>query len=274
MSPLSCPDVDERIELYAADECEPAEAEAIRRHLAHCPRCAAACAEARQLVGLLDLRLQEPERLRRLEARLAREAQPRRRVLRFPGTLRRVVSLAAMLLLTVGLVGWLTPRFTPEEGDGGLVVALREESGRDFSREAMQAPAMAPDAERRFAKEDRLPPVLEADRTLQLRNDTDRPMQVWVAGPHTELHFDLTGPRVVSLPVKDGTGPGPPTVTLRPGESRDITIHSPAPEAWSRIEPGDYTLTARLTTMASSPGTGARRITARSAPVPIHVGGK
>src|SRR5439155_21220681 len=97
MSPLTCPDVEARLDLYAADECDPAEADAIRRHLAHCPRCVAACDEARQLVGLLDLRLQEPERLSRLEARLAAaEGAPRRRVLRFPAGLRHVAALAAM----------------------------------------------------------------------------------------------------------------------------------------------------------------------------------
>src|SRR5262249_32761104 len=138
-SPLTCPDVEARLDLFAADECDAAEAEAIRRHLAHCPRCTTAYDEARQLVGLLDLRLQEPERLRRLEARLAAEETPRRGVRRLPVALRRVAALAAMLLLTVALTGWVAPGLCPAETDGGLAMTLREDA-RGGGMEALVVP--------------------------------------------------------------------------------------------------------------------------------------
>jgi hypothetical protein len=274
MSPLTCPDVEARLDLYAADECDPPESEAIRRHLAHCPRCATACEEARQLVGLLDLRLQEPERLGRLEARLAAEEAPRRRVLRFPVTARRAAALAAMLLLNVALAGWLAPGLRLADGDGGLVAALRADDMKSKA-EALFAPdAQAARAGPKATKEperDQPPPAIGL--RLELRNTTDRPMRVWVNGPQTELHFDVSGPGVVSKQAKDAAESPPRAVTLRPGESHVIPIDrlTDGRRSWYWTKPGDYTVAARFTTRASIPGLGDRRITTRSAPVTIHV---
>ncbi len=285
MSPLTCPDVEARLELYAAGECDPAEAEAVRRHLAGCPRCAASCEEARQLIGLLDVRLQEPERLRRLEGRLDAEAAPRRRVLRFPSGLRRAVALAAMLLLTVGLVGWLAPGLVPVADDGGLVVALREEKVR--GAEVLAAPAVSRAAPKEVpmfhsvqrldaAMADEFPPPPPVNLALELRNTTDRTMSVWVAGPQAELRLDLRGPGVASVPVKEKAAVKPQAVELRPGESHVLRINrlTDGRRSWYWTEPGDYTLTARFTTRATIAGLGERRLTARSDPVTIHVEGK
>jgi hypothetical protein len=272
MSPLTCPDVEARLDLFAADECDAAEAEAIRRHLAHCPRCAAAHDEARQLVGLLDLRLQEPERLRRLEARVAAEEAPRRRVLRFPVGLRRVAALAAMLLLTVALAAWVAPGLRPVEGDGGLAAVLREDARG--GPEALIAPGPA-DARAgpKMTKEQavkRPPPAV--DLALELRNTTDRPMVVWVAGPLTELRLDVSGPGVMSRPTEAVAEP-PRTVTLRPDQSHVIRIErlTDGRRAWYWTKPGDYTVTARFITRASVPGWGDRRVTVQSKPVTVHV---
>lgn len=288
MSPLTCPDVEARLDLYAADECDPAEAEAIRRHLTACPRCATACEEARQFVGLLDLRLQEPERLRRLEARIDTEAEPSRRVLRFPSGLRRVAALAAMLLLNVALAGWLTPGLTLVE-EGGLVVALHDEKPRGLPEgKFLPAADVVRTAERATLKEQqeevaaakvtgRLPRLPPVDLELELRNSTDHEMRVWTSGPQTELRLDLRGPRVESVPAKDDAEAEPEAVTLRPGASHVIRIKSLTEgragtrRTWYWGEPGDYTLTAEFTTRASAPGMGQRRVTARSAPVTIHV---
>jgi anti-sigma factor RsiW len=269
MSPLNCPDVESRLDLFAADECDPAETAAIRRHLAGCPRCAAACAESRQFVGLLDLRWQEPERLRRLQSRLDAEEMPRPRVLRFPTALRRAVAVAAMLLLTAGPIGWLAQGLAPAAGDGGLAVVLREEPRRD-GQEAM----FAPGAERVQAKATgHLPPAPEVHLELRLRNTTDRPLRVWVAGPQTELRLDLTGPGAVAMPVRDRVEQVAKTITLRPGQSQVLRITSLTDDrrSWYWTEPGDYTLTARFTTLATSPVLGERRITVRSEPMTIHV---
>jgi hypothetical protein len=291
MSPLNCPDVEARLDLYAADECDPAEAEAIRRHLARCPRCTAVCDEARQFVGLLDLRLQEPERLRRLEARIEAEAEPRRRVLRFPSGLRRAAALAAMLLLNVALAGWLMPGLALVEGDGGLVVALHQEKARGgpeavFPPAADGARAVAKGAPEEFRQQlaeakatGRVPPAPAVDLKLELRNTSARPMRVWVSGPRTELRLDLRGPGAVSAPAKDVAEAEPEAVTLRPGGTHVIKIDRLTDgrpgerRSWYWTEPGDYTVTAHFTTTATVPGVGERKVTARSEPVTIPVPG-
>ncbi len=267
MSPLTCPDVEARLDLYAADECDPAEAEAIHRHLARCSHCAAACDEARQVVGLLELRLQESDRLRRLETRIAAEEEPRRWVLRFPSALRRVAALAAMLILTAGPIGWLMRGLPPAEDMGGLAVALREEPLRR-GPEALFAPAA--DVARAVPKR---APVVNLE--LELHNTTNRPMRVWVAGPQTELRLELRGPSARSVPAKDGTGAKPESVLLRPGATYPVHVTglTDSRRTWSWTEPGDYTLTAEFTTRAEVAGLGPRRVTARSGPVTIPLDG-
>lgn len=286
MSPLRCPDVEARLDLYAADACDPAEAEAVRLHLAHCPRCAAACDEARQLVGLLDLRLQEPERLHRLASRIAAEERPRRRVLRFTPALRRVAALAAMLLLMAGPVGWLMRSLPPAEFAVGLAVALREEPPRGRPQELL-VPGAVVRTEREspelFRQEldhakvtGRVPPPPVVDLTLELRNTTNRPMRVWVTGPPTELTLELRGPGARSVPTRKATEAKAESVPLHPGEVHLIHVNSltDSRRSWFWTEPGDYTLTAEFSTRAEVSGLGTRRITARSKPLLIHVPGK
>jgi hypothetical protein len=274
MNPLTCPDVEARLDLFAADECDPAEAAAIRRHLADCPRCTAACGESRQLVGLLDLRFQEPERLRRLERRIAAEGQPRRRILSFPSGLRHVAALAAMLLLTVGLTGWLTPGLVSSDGGVELAAALREvpaPRGKEaVSVRAVPGPPIGVDAAFQFRA------AAPIDLALELRNTTDRTMHVWVAGPPVELRLDLRGPGVTSVPATDSAEEEPRAVTLRPGESHviHITRLTDGQRSWRWTKPGEYTLTAELTTRARVAGVGERQVTAHSEPLTILVGGE
>jgi hypothetical protein len=268
MSPLNCPDVEVLLDQYAAGECDPAEAEAVRRHLAGCPRCAAACDEARQLVGLLDLRLQEPERLLRLETRITDEERPRRRVPRFPAGLRRAAALAAMLVLIAGPVGWLMRGLPPAEDMGGLMASLREEPARDGPQARF-----APGAELVRGAPKGAPAV---SLELELRNTTDRPMRVWVAGPQTELRLDMRGPGARSTPAKDRAEAEPEVVPLRPGESHTIHVAglTDSRRAWTWTKPGDYTVTAEFTTRAEVSGLGTRRITARSGLITIPLDGK
>jgi hypothetical protein len=277
MTPLDCPEVRDRLDLYAADECDPVEAEAVRRHLAHCPRCVAAFEEAAQFLGLLELRLQEPERLQRLQARLAAEAAPRRRVFRLPA-LRRVAALAAMLLLMALPVVWLTQGLRPAED--GLVVVLREGPAHgapqitksDIARVGPMEKAQPHRADAE-APGRRPPPAV--DLALTLRNTTGQPLRVWVAGPQTELRLDLRGPGAVSLPARGSVEQAPQAVTLRPGEEYAIPITSlrDGRRWWYWTEPGDYTLTAQFTTRATTPDGGQRRLTVRSEPWTVHVEG-
>jgi hypothetical protein len=108
MTPWTCTEVENQIELYAAGESdEPARA-AIGDHLRRCATCSRAYREAQQLLGLLDTRFQEEDRLSRLRALLEVEDQRlkfrRSPVLPF---LRKASALAAMLLVVVGLFQWL-----------------------------------------------------------------------------------------------------------------------------------------------------------------------
>jgi hypothetical protein len=281
MSPLNCAEVESRLDLFAADECDAPEAEAIRRHLATCARCETAYQEAKELLALLDLRLQEPERLQRLEERIAEEEEPRRMVLRFPSAaVRRFAALAAMLLLAVGPLGWLVPRLALV-GDGGLVLAVHQE---DVLRppDALIAPGGV-EAVRggpkeahepirddvKAAKEDDRQRRHAVDLALELRNTTDREMRVEVAGPRTEWHLELKGPggKVVATPEESHPEKAE-AVTLKPGASHTIRI--------TRLEDGHAgdTVTARFTTIASSPGMGERSIAIQSAPVTIPGEGK
>jgi hypothetical protein len=134
MKPLTCSEVEAQIELFAAGECDEPTSSAIREHLADCPHCAEALRPAQQLLGLLDIRFQEAERLERLRQRLAAEQVPvvqsQARILPF---LRRAGALAAMLLVAVGLFLWLRPGPTSgpgDKGDGDL--AIRKTN--DFSQ--------------------------------------------------------------------------------------------------------------------------------------------
>jgi hypothetical protein len=302
MKPLSCSEVKSLVYMYAAGECESEEADAIRQHLADCPRCAAACDEARQFLGLLDLRLQEPERLRRLEDRIAAEAKPRRRVLRFPATLRPVAALAALLLLTVGLIIWLKKDSLPAERDGvqvaerdgvqmaerdgaqiaegGLVAMLRDEPFRGELEAVPGAASELRGAKKEAPREHRVgtdqrPPAV--DLTLWLRNTTDELMRVWVTTPPSEsdLRLELRGPGVAGLPLLRTGNIRTETkiISLPPGSSHAIQIASlvDSHRAWFWTKPGDYTVTAEFTTRVWTERLGERPVVIRSEPLTLHV---
>ena len=126
MNTLTCPQVVEQIELYAAGECDEPERTAIQRHLASCSACARAEREARQLAGLLDIRFQEPDRLERLQRRIESEGRWRPRSV-LP-LVRRLAAAAAVVALAVGLSFWFRS-FSPEGGasEGPLVASLLPE---------------------------------------------------------------------------------------------------------------------------------------------------
>lgn len=144
MKPMTCTDVDEHIELFAAGECAAPMASAIRRHLSGCVRCMNAEVEARQFMGMMDLRLQEPDRLQRLLDRIATESSPvppiaptvpnakqKRRAMPVRSnsfaSRQRWFALAASILLPIGIGIWLTPRDespTPDVARTDLTLAL------------------------------------------------------------------------------------------------------------------------------------------------------
>ena len=110
MNPPTCMEVMEQIDLYAAGECDAAEARRLAAHIAACPSCAPALDEATALQGVLTLRFRERENLLALHERLPRETKPRPVILLL---LRRTAAVAAMLLVMVGslaLLGLWQPR--------------------------------------------------------------------------------------------------------------------------------------------------------------------
>ena len=142
MSPLTCDEVEAQLDLYAAGEGDAAGRAAIQRHLAGCAACARTYREAQQLTGLLDLHFQEPERLRRLHARLDTEERRPLRLPRVPAAPRWAAALAALIVLTVGL------QFVPLPGrrDGSESIAVSAEprafpGGPEMKEVAAAAPA-------------------------------------------------------------------------------------------------------------------------------------
>jgi predicted anti-sigma-YlaC factor YlaD len=155
MTPLTCSEVEARLDLHAAGEGDETERAALERHLASCPNCRRARREAEQLLALLDLQFQEPDRLARLQLRLAQEERKRSapRVLRFS---RPLASLAALLLIAVGLVGLPTGR------PGGMEVADTPRM-MDGSPAAMVAPGRV----QKFAPEARVKATLSTGTVVR-----------------------------------------------------------------------------------------------------------
>jgi hypothetical protein len=124
MNAWTCTQVQDEIELYAAGECDLPARVAIERHLADCPACNAALDEAREMLGLLTLKLREPVALARLQRCLAADVKKQRR----PGVLVFVIrasAFAAVLLLTVGLYLWFKPD-RPDGRGGNLPAAVAQ----------------------------------------------------------------------------------------------------------------------------------------------------
>jgi hypothetical protein len=123
MDPQTCAQVQDEIELYAAGECDSEMAALVSRHVAACPACAKALEESRQMLGLLELRLREPDGLERLRDRLHVEER-RRRSARFL-TFARVAAVAAVLLLIVGVYTWVASTVDRGPGTPAVVAAAQ-----------------------------------------------------------------------------------------------------------------------------------------------------
>jgi hypothetical protein len=138
MNSFTCADVDERIDLYAAGECDEPEAAAIDRHLQDCGPCRQAYQETQQLLGLLDARFQEDDRLHRLRRRLEAEDFQRVHRSRIRPFVRRVASLAALFLIVAVLFQGLGRQEPSRESApvGDLVMRTDEEA--TWSRTVLQ----------------------------------------------------------------------------------------------------------------------------------------
>jgi hypothetical protein len=260
MSPLTCPEVEEQIDLYAAGECDAPARSEVERHLADCPSCARRCDEARRLIVLLDLHGRQAEGLRRLQARIAEETRPRRALRSLTLPARRVLAfhqplraLAALFLLTLGLTWWLPSGagpglsadlaapadFAPQEGraevikhpaDARFTKALASRTARaapTFTLDlAGQTPAAFRERLHTAAGTADLPRPPEVNLALELHNRGDRVLRIWLDRRAT-LTLELLGPGAVTVPARDAAvklfEPGR-VLTLAPGQTGRLPI--------------------------------------------------
>lgn len=289
MSPLECLQIDDLLDLYAAGECDPAGRDAVARHVAGCPRCEAELARARAAAGLLDLHFRAEDGLARLERRLRQQvrlpspARPR------ADALRPLLSLAAMLLVTLGLGLALSRVPAPDPESGSLLVALEAAAQRALmAPAAVRAQEMAVPAAksppvldvdlegkspaqwegliRDGAQADRLPPPPRTDLRLVLRNPGREPLHVDVGGKGFECRLDLAGPRYLRLLAGPGARSLVPRMrlTIPPGGEasipwpRLIAVEEGRAEYLYPLTAGEYRLTVALRVLARRDGEGPR----------------
>jgi hypothetical protein len=281
MNAMTCHDVEEQLDLLAADECDRPTRSAVERHLEQCAACAARYAESRRLVGLLDLNWDAagPERVRR---RIEREERP---VWRRPVVLsfaRQAASLAALLLVTFGLA-LLVPRSPTEEGGPALRLSARvvRDDGPGFKLEMVKTVRAPADMARvpgtadlvtltlprgqsgeefrtqlLHARSDgKLPSPPAVPIALELNNDSSRFLQVRLGDAATRLTLDVRGKGVVRVPAVGVAEPAflrPRALRLEPGQHEVLHVDRLIAGSRGRLEyiyltePGEYTMTAHL----------------------------
>ena len=239
MNALTCDQVDRLLDLYSTGECAAEENKAVEDHLAACPSCTAALARSDQLMGLLDLHYQMPDRLHRLQERLRREPMVRRHPFNRVGA--RVMALAALFLITLGLSGLLMPG--GQDSTSGLNLVANLDWSPDMKRE-MAIPGVRAGTPAAFAARG----LTELDLRLTLTNTGARPVRIDL--DHGLLQFTLTDPEGHSirgtLEPKPTAGQGKEMV-LEPGHHVEVPI-SRFTEMGSRVtleRSGEYTLLLR-----------------------------
>jgi hypothetical protein len=139
-------------------------------------------------------------------------------------------------------------------------------------------------------KSGRYPAPPKVDLMLEIENRTDKEVGFWVAGDPVQINFQLKGPGAVSVrpPVfftREFRAPRP--MVLAAGKKHAIPVtqlkygHRGASVYSYWTEPGEYTLTATLSTAISPTPKGVKadqggfgRVTLTSEPVKIKVEGK
>jgi hypothetical protein len=277
MNTLTCEQVEEQLDLLAAGESDRPTRRAVEAHLEKCPACSASYAECQRVQGMLDLHYNEADRQKRLRRRIeADRAARRRRVLPF---VKRAAALAALLLVTFGLV-LLLPNWKESAPGGELALLVKG----DGVQKVRGGPAVGPehalaDATARFAKQEVVLAVPEAQRgeearhrlrdlhktgelpppppvglELELMNTGVRPLDVRLGGDEGNLSFDVKGPGVVRLAAPRGSAPPLRSQERRiaPGASQILPLERLIAGGGGHVEyvyltePGEYPLTIRL----------------------------
>ncbi|HVS38596.1 MAG TPA: zf-HC2 domain-containing protein [Gemmataceae bacterium] len=296
MSEWTCNQAADWIDLYTAGEADSPTRAAVGRHLKACPACDALHQHTVQLIGLLDQREQEPERLKRLWSRL--EAAPQRVRQPMRRRLWAAAALAASVLLCLST--WFGSGSAPIPIAPQLTVALKSlpERFAPGPPEAMMVrPEMAmtksADGATRGPKEGAEPiyPVAQppgrgaltpipVELALDLRNPDREPLRIDFKDENTRLLMDLLGPGVL-----DDSAPGaePPLahldeVRIAPGGTDHLEIHQLAYGGRGDVhylywtKPGEYTLTITLRAwVRPDPPGEAREIVVTSSPIKVPV---
>lgn len=285
MNAMTCAQVQEQLDLLAADECDAPSRAALESHLRGCPACAAKYAQSQRLLGLLALHWNE-QGLERLQQRIGQQARPPRRFVR---PFVRALAVAALILITVGLVWWLPNWNTEHKGAGpafALLVHQREQMPdklpappKDKMVEAMPALVRTARGGKEFRdeliraqKNGKLPPPSAVALDLMLVNTSDQAVEFRLA---PTLELDLPGDGVIRIAAPDAETPDyllPRPLQLKPGQEHVIRIDRLIAGSQDNLEyiyvtePGEYTLTARLRFTIAGKG-----VTVTGPPVGIKV---
>jgi hypothetical protein len=291
MNAMTCEQVQDQLDLMAADACDAPTRQTLERHLEQCPACAASYAESRRLLGLLDLHFDQrgPERLRQRIERDARRA-------RWAPFVRAAVAVAALLLITVGLT-WLMSSWVgePEPAGPQLALVVRVEKteatldrkvldlGTPGSREKLvdSVRGNAGLAKLRHQMllaqaEGKLPPPPAFPLALAFMNTGKRTVEVRLGDTATELALEVQGEGAVRIPAPAAEEPAflrPQALHLDPGQQHAIHIDRLIEGKRGHLEyvyltrPGEYMLTARLRLTADG-----RAVTVTGEAVRIQVG--
>jgi hypothetical protein len=305
MNPLECAQIEELLDLCAAGECDDAGKEAVARHVAGCPRCEAELSRARAVAGLLDLHFRRDDGLARLERRLRQQVRLPAAAWRRVSGLRPLLSLAAMLLLSLGLGLGLTPFRTNAPHPGPTLLALeaskehalalpaavrghemavpiaKKPSALDLDLEG-KSPAQWERALRDGVKADRLPLPPRVPLRLVVRNFGRGPLHVEVGGKGFACRLDLSGPRYLrllagadarSLVPRMGLTIIPPGREVAIPWGRLIAVEDGRVEYLYPLAPGEYRLTVALRVLAWRDGERPRAVwLPPSAPITLRVG--
>jgi hypothetical protein len=292
MNALTCAEVQEQLDLLAADECDPPTRAAIEAHVRQCSTCAAGYAESQRVQGLLGLYWNQSG-VDRLRQRVEQETRPTRRLRLFTPYVHRTLAAAAGILIVVGLIWWLPQWHTnPLAFEPQLALLVRGDQ-QSFKVDAQSQartiekgvelvmPLTAPSGVAlkhdllKAGRDGKIPPPPAISLDLALVNNGDRPTTVRIGDAEPTLSLEVHGDGVVRLPASDAATPSflePVALQLAPGERHIVHIDRLIDGSPGRLEyiyltePGEYALTARLRANADG-----QVITVTSGPVRIRV---
>jgi len=270
MTPLTCEQVREQIDLHAVGEAAFSDAD-MEHHLEHCARCRQEFEQAQELMAQFDWHHRETAALDRLLTTL--EVRPQRKAMGRQPWLRRSAALAASLFI-LSLLSLLYPTVNPPsttDSSPTVVAWLEPEQRGDPPAPGPERPQIAhgsmAEITVRSRTEETLTPTT-VDLALSLANPEKRSIYLHPEDPETSLQLELSGPRVRrDTPRGKKITPSltPRLTTLKPGERTNLPLLAlidgtrNEPSYLFCVEPGTYTLTIRYRVRVSygpdDPGT-------------------